>query len=260
MGFEIFDANELPPPEQSAESMDVDKVGPGEGQGPEKIANNPKIADELSKDPNFVKELELIEDPRLFENPEAVDRLIYQYELRKESVARSNADLGNRFMANPYASEEELRAGVYKEALEPQVREAIFTLRKKGYDTFESGFHDLAVGDQYIGFKKDSNEPLKIDTEALNERLRRKGIDAKFYEEDDRYTLSLNSGADLSLEEWGRIWAEVADAIPAREDKSIPLPTGAETFAEQQRKLRAGEDVYLGGDYFFRGGKVVKEE
>jgi hypothetical protein len=259
MGFETFNANQPPPAERPAE-VEFDKGSPVEDHDPEMASSKPKIADELSKDPNFAEELDLIEDPRFFENPEAVDRLIYQYELRKESVARSNADLGDRFMADPYASEEELRAGVYKEALEPQVREAVFTLRNKGYDTFESGFHDLAVGDQYIGFKKDSNEPLKIDAEALNEKLREKGINVKFYEEDDRYTLSLNSAVNLSLEEWGRIWAEVADGVPAREGEPLPPSMGAETFVEQQRKLRAGEDVYLGGDYFFRGGKVVKEE
>ncbi|MGB7958026.1 MAG: hypothetical protein WCF77_04285 [Minisyncoccia bacterium] len=259
MGFENFSANGSSSAEQSAQAG-VNKGSSVEDHGHETVSSKPKIADELAKDPKFAEELELIDDPRIFENPEAVDGLIYHYELRKESVARSNADLGNRFMANPYASEEELRAGVYKEALEPQVREAVFALRNKGYDTFESGFHDLVVGDQYVGFRKDSNDSIKIDTEALNERFKGKGIGTKFYEEDDRYTLSLISSADLSLEEWGRIWAEVADAVPAREGKSIPLLTGAETFVEQQRKLKAGEDVYLGGNYFFRGGKVVKEE
>jgi hypothetical protein len=260
MGFEIFNANELPSAEQSAE-VRVNKGSSVESHGLETISNNPKIAEELAKDPKFAEELDCIESPRFFEDPKAVDGLIYQYELRKEAIARSNADLASRLMANPYASEEELRAGVYKEALEPQVREAVFVFRNKGYNTFESGFRELAVGGQYVGFRKDQNDPLKVDTEALNEKFKGKGIDVKFYEEDDRYTLSLSSSANLSLEEWRQIWAEVADAVPTREvGKSISLQNEAETFAEQQRKLKAGEYVYLGGDYFFRDGKVIKEK
>ncbi len=223
------------------------------------IANDPRIAEELAKDPKFANELELFDGPTFFRSPEAVERLIYHYELRKEAVTRSNIDTWKSLDGEPYASEDELSAGVYKEVLEPQVREAVFTLRNKGYETFESGFRDLAAGGQYIGFRKEPDRPIYIDAGALNEKLKRRGVVAKFDEDDDRYTLSLASDVRLSLDEWGQIWNEVADTVPAEGKSKEATVSGADLFREQQKKLRTGEDVYLGGNYFFKGGKIIRE-
>jgi hypothetical protein len=59
---------------------------------------------------------------------------------KAKAVEQSGREKEERKAKNPRASEEELRAGVYKEGLEPQVRDAVFALRRKGYATFESGF------------------------------------------------------------------------------------------------------------------------
>ena len=225
----------------------------------ERSVSNPKIAEELSRDPKFARELQSLKDPSMLEDNKVVDKLIHNYELRKAAIEQSEVDFGNRLSENLYASDEELRAGVYKELLEPQVREAVFALRQKGYDTFESGFEDLVAGNQYIGFAKNSEQPISIDIKTLNEQLKEKGVVANFSESDDRYMLSIEADKNLSLDEWKSVWVKVAEVLPARAG-DVKATAGAEQFAEKQRKLKNGEDVYLGGGWLFKGGKIEKAE
>jgi hypothetical protein len=49
-------------------------------------------------------------------------------------------ELQARLASDPTATAEELNMGAYKEELEPQVRDAILTMRRKGYNTGSSGF------------------------------------------------------------------------------------------------------------------------
>jgi hypothetical protein len=46
-----------------------------------------------------------------------------------------------RLKDNPTPTEEELYMGAFKEWLEPQVRDAIPEMYRKGYGTVSSGFH-----------------------------------------------------------------------------------------------------------------------
>lgn len=61
-------------------------------------------------------------------------------ELRKQSHEQIERETAERVKANPKPSEEEINAGAFPEMLEPQVRDAIFEMRKKGYATESSGF------------------------------------------------------------------------------------------------------------------------
>ena len=46
-----------------------------------------------------------------------------------------------RLKENPASTEEELYMGVFTEWIEPQVRDAIIEMSRKGYATQSSGFH-----------------------------------------------------------------------------------------------------------------------
>src|SRR5258708_1162816 len=61
--------------------------------------------------------------------------------LRRKLHRSMKREEAARLRNNPAPSEEELFMGAFKEWLEPQVRDAIFTLYRKGYATQSSGFH-----------------------------------------------------------------------------------------------------------------------
>jgi len=64
--------------------------------------------------------------------------------MRKQVHEAMAVELAAREAANHVPTQEELSAGLFREMLEPQVRQAVFTLRQKGYPTYESGFLALA--------------------------------------------------------------------------------------------------------------------
>jgi hypothetical protein len=61
-------------------------------------------------------------------------------QLREEAIAATLSDTLTRAITHAEPTSEELSAGAYKEMIEPQCRDAIFAMRKKGYSTFSSGF------------------------------------------------------------------------------------------------------------------------
>lgn len=91
--------------------------------------------------------------------------------LREGVHARRDKELESRMAENPAPSEEEERAGVYRECIEPQCRDAIFAMRGKGYSTFDSGFNGNVPIDQVVTFTE------VIDPETV-EKL--KGIGVKY--------------------------------------------------------------------------------
>ena len=73
------------------------------------------------KFPNFNAERE-----KLFEE---LDKL------REEAHAQIEKETEERIKNNPKPSEEEILAGAFREMIEPQVRNALFEMYKKGYGT-----------------------------------------------------------------------------------------------------------------------------
>lgn len=62
---------------------------------------------------------------------------------RRRLIDKSDREVAERIANNPEATDLERRVGIYKEQLETPVREAVFTLRERGYSSFESGFQGL---------------------------------------------------------------------------------------------------------------------
>ncbi len=74
-----------------------------------------------------------------FKNRENINR-DYFGQLRIDTHQQMAETLTQRIQNNPSPSTRELFIGTYEESLEPQVRDAVFRLGEKGYQTRSSGF------------------------------------------------------------------------------------------------------------------------
>lgn len=69
---------------------------------------------------------------------------------RNRVLDQSELELAERIRNNPKPTEQEINLGTFLEALEPQVREAILDLNRKGYQTYHSGFNGFNPSEQYV--------------------------------------------------------------------------------------------------------------
>lgn len=72
-------------------------------------------------------------------------RIRHIFAARRARIAahqRMDAEQRERNRTAPIPTDDEWSAGVFVEDLEPQVRDAVFALRRKGYATYSSGFDD----------------------------------------------------------------------------------------------------------------------
>ena len=93
--------------------------------------------------------------------------------LREETIKEMRAGILARKAGGPEPSPEELSMGAYQEQIEPPVRETVINLRRKGYNTYESGFSDFDT--QVIGFTNDALAGLVIP-EELEAELVKDGV------------------------------------------------------------------------------------
>lgn len=139
----------------------------------------------------------------------------------------------------PLATEREYELGVYKDALEKQVQDAVFTLFDKGYKTFESGFRENTKRDQYIGmYNKKAEVP-----ETLREDFKRKGFEISEEHLEDRTIIQIHPLKDESVRlcEWKQLWNEFADRMPEAPEEDLSETkyyTFHQKFRERQDKLR----------------------
>lgn len=105
-------------------------------------------------------------------------------------------------------SPEERSLGAYKEVLEPQVRDAVLLLRKKGYSTYESGFVVPGVTQNIKSFDRVFEGVIIPDT--LIECLASDGVKLEVSPNE----IFLHFDKFISLEEIKRIWDMVANALP----------------------------------------------
>ncbi len=136
------------------------------------------------------------------------------------------------------ATDEEYEAGTYREGLEIQMQDAVFTLFGKGYRSFESGFSEKQDSrDQYIGFY---TRHLTLP-EGFVEDFKKRGFEITVVTDTDRTVLNIHplSTEAILLEEWKEVWDEVADRLP---DASLEQVDGAKTYTMQQ-EFRKSQDA-----------------
>jgi hypothetical protein len=109
-------------------------------------------------------------------NPEEEKRKQF-FLLREQAQIQAEQDLAERIRSNPTPTEEENRFGCFIEMLEPQVREAVFELNRRGYQTFMSGFNGRSPEEQFINL----NEGFEFPTE-INKSLEDIGVYVRKYQ------------------------------------------------------------------------------
>jgi hypothetical protein len=145
---------------------------------------------------------------RLDISPERL-RLFEQFaKLRRKILDETDRALEKRKQKNPLMTRDEEEMGVYFEAIEPQVSNAVRILRGKGYKIISSGFY----GDnrQRISFNetKLSND-FEMPRELLDFLKEQK---VEIYFEPDEIILTCNKF--LNIEELTETWNKVAEAMP----------------------------------------------
>ena len=154
--------------------------------------------------------------------------------LREEVIDDMKEKTQERKEISPQASKEEMALGAYKEAIEPHVEDAVFTLREKGYGTVSSGF--AGPGAQQIIFK-DNDYLDKLDNkEELKEKIAEKGAELNF--EPD--TVFFICKKKMDLEELEEIWNEITDALPDLEQEAPQTDhPQARRFRKKQEELKS---------------------
>jgi len=112
------------------------------------------------------------------------------------------------------ATDQEYEAGVYRDALERPVQDAVFTLRDKGYKTLEPGFREnpKRKPDQFISVR---NQNVSIPND-LRDNFDDRGIEITLESGKERTIINFHQTSDqvLRLDDWKQLWDEFADRMP----------------------------------------------
>ena len=184
----------------------------------------------------------------------------------KEKTEDEPRRMKERLQRSPLADNDEVSAGIYREELEPQVSEAVFSLRKKGYGTFQSGiYYNLEKGSQFIDFTREDAEFIKnaLNNPALNELMRDEGVSVETEDSGDRLSIILNPNNprhDLAF--WKKIWNIFAEAMPDRGFSATPpIELGSyKTFIDRQKAIRSGKKTYVGYGLEYDGKTVAESK
>ncbi len=203
-------------------------------------------------------------DAKIFDHLDILQSFTEEAILKEEANTQTKEALKRRLETKPLASDEEIEAGTYWESLEPQVAEAMIKLNRKGYHTFESGFDSDRLGarEQYFSVFKETT-PLSAP-DSLVQVMKGKGITLTVNDSmSDRDSLILSSNRKMTLVDWKEVWNLVAEILPIRakslaEPAIKPTVTFMEQFRNKQEKVRRGETVYIGYDFWLENGRVVE--
>ena len=162
-------------------------------------------------------------------SPEKIKFLSHYAKLRRNTIDDKNSEVAKRKEDRKEVTQEEIDMGCYIENIEPQVRSAVLNLHRKGYTTFESGFHGHK---QKIGFK---NEPLLNFQfpEKLAQQLKENGVSITV----KPGSISFQSERELELDEIEKIWNQIESALPDLEQPAQQNPIRhAQSFRKKQQK------------------------
>ena len=159
-------------------------------------------------------------------DPEEERRRVFR-ELRLKTHAEMELDVADRIKNNPKPTEEEILAGTFREEIEPQVRDAVFELRRKGYSCSSSGFGGEGADAQAIDgyFEVDENTKKKLEELGVSVQPSSLG---------EGYTEITMRPSSPDLAKIAEIWNKVAEVLPDQGRPADPsISGGAEEFRNQ---------------------------
>ena len=160
------------------------------------------------------------------------EQLRWQFvQLRKSVHESMKAEEETRLRENPRPTEQELYMGAFREWLEPQVRDAMFEMFRKGYATQSSGFHGTKCQHQTV----DGYFTIDDQTKSV---LKAMGVEvlggADFGAPLNTHICILRfTGAEPSVEALKKQWDTIAAALP--ENK---LPEGIRPITDRAEEFR----------------------
>lgn len=155
-----------------------------------------------------------------------VERAVEAQRLRRAVHKEQTAALHERIKKGIVVTPEELDVGAFMERIEPQVRDAIREVRRKGYNTTCSGFSDFNW--QSIVFAEPYFSNLD---EAVMERLTALGVRIK-----GGKSLSFEPDS-VDMESIKKQWDDIVAALP---DRGTPSPPATvRTAMHFRRKFEA---------------------
>lgn len=204
-------------------SVAVEYAGEGKLDGLRRfiaeLGDSPRAKTELQGDPMLLYDLWdtwLHHDRSILADSAKLDTLQMHRGMRILEHVDNARDSQGRERHGPPPSGEELRAGAFREAIESQVRDAVFVMRRKGYNTFESGFRDQHDGSQYIGIVKGSTRGELYVSRELADRLATMGVEVSVdTTKRDRDSVFMVPTRTLLPDEWKAIWDAFAAGMPA---------------------------------------------
>ena len=172
-----------------------------------------------------------IEQYRIFHNltSEQIDLMRYYVGLRSATHKQMRKEKSQREITHPIATQEELSMGAYQEAIEPQVRDAMMAMRRKGYTTRTSGFGGLYS--QSVRFDQLHLQEWHA-SDNLRGALQKKNINLRVKPD----AIVFDCERALSIDEVKEAWNLIADALP---DLGAVASQTAHPAAESFRKRQA---------------------
>lgn len=167
-------------------------------------------------------------------------KLVKQFTaLRAQTLKDMRENFKQRIAANPSPDNEEEQMGIYKEELEPQVRDAVISLRRKGYNTFESGFYGSTM--QKISFEERPLAQLNLTPEILN-LAQSKGLEINVSPD----SIELHYNKFLDLADLKEVWDKIAESLPSLGHPAMPASTKAtELFQKRVGNIKNNPKSFL---------------
>lgn len=167
-----------------------------------------------------------------WERMELVRSLAHQ---RRRHVEQAHKEAKERIAKNPKATDEEYTLGIYREWIEPPSRDAVFTLHKKGYPTYESGFG--GAENQNIRFNPVVPElESYIPSEAVQSAFQEMGAKLLINQEAVSFTMTrLLSDEDLKT-----LWDLLVGDMPTLSTQSKRHNFEKHTEFQQEQDARFG--------------------
>jgi len=149
--------------------------------------------------------------------------------LREEMHRISDKETEERIRTNPAPTEEEILAGAFREMIEPQVRNAVFGMRRKGYATQSSGFGgdygELQAIDGYFTLDEDTAEKIR----ALGVTIEYRPPEEEY--PNSAYTVLLFRPAAPDISQIENKWEQIVALMPDKGHLAPPsISGGAEDF------------------------------
>jgi len=181
---------------------------------------------------------EYISSVESFTNDETqfVEKMQKFFQLRDTRADRRRLDENP-----PLTTDDEYELGVYADALEPQVRDAVFLAHRKGYKTFQSGFAERSDRNQFLDVY---NRNVFISDDTRRNIFEKYFVKIKVENFNDRTTITLipETSDPVRLTEWKTIWDDLVSQLPEADPELVADQkiTGEHNeFRKIQDKLRA---------------------